>query len=144
MSCESFKELISAYIDAELERTDIIKVEKHVAECKICNEILDSYQKISYSIRSIEIPEPSERALKRIALFPRRKVYRMRRIAVSASLLIILGTLLAPLLKTEENIAQEETPKEYYIVKEEKTPYSEVYYEREGNFVLTSYSGGSF
>jgi len=144
MSCGTIKELISAYIDAELESVDIIRVEEHVAKCENCNNILTSYQNISYSVRSIEIPQPSEKVLKRIILFPRRKVYRLRRLAVSASLLIILGTLLSPLLRTQENIIAQETPKEYYIVKEEKTPYSEVYYEREGNFVLTSYSGGSF
>ena len=143
MNCESIKELISAYIDAELERADILKVEEHIENCENCNNILKSYQNISYRISSIEIPKPSEKVLKRIILFPRRKVYRLRRLAVSASLLVILGTLIAHLFRTEENIAQE-TPKEYYIVKEEKTPYSEVYYEREGNFVLTSYSGGSF
>lgn len=143
MNCESIKEFISAYIDAELERTDIIKVEEHIGKCKNCSDTLKSYQNISYSICSIEIPKPSEKVLKRIIFFPRRKVYRLRRIAVSASLLLILGTLLAPVFRTEETIAQE-TPKEYYIVKEEKTPYSEVYYERDGNFVLTNYSGGSF
>ena len=143
MICESIKELISAYVDAELERVDIIKVEEHIEKCENCNNILESYQNISYRISSIEIPKPSEKVLRNIILFPRRKVYRLRRIAVSASLLVILGTLLVPLFRTEENIAQE-TPKEYYIVKEEKAPYTEVYYEREGNFVLTSYSGGSF
>jgi predicted anti-sigma-YlaC factor YlaD len=143
MSCESIKELISAYIDAELERVDILRVEEHIEECESCKNILKSYQNISYNISSIEIPEPSEKVFKRIFLFPRRKVYRLRKIAVSASLLVILGTLIAPLVRTEENITQE-TPKEYYIVKEEETPYTEVYYEREGNFVLTSYSGGSF
>jgi predicted anti-sigma-YlaC factor YlaD len=143
MSCEPIRELISAYIDAELERTDIIRVEEHVEKCENCNNLLKSYQNISSRIYSIEIPKPSEKVFKRIILFPRRKVYRLRRVAVSASLLIILGTLIVPLLRTEENIAQE-NPKDYYIVKEEKTPYSEVYYEREGNFVLTSYSGGSF
>jgi len=143
MSCESIKELISAYIDAELERVDILRVEEHIEKCENCSNILKSYQNISSSICSIEIPEPSEKVLKRIIMFPRRKVYRLRRLAVSASLLVILGTLIAPLFRSEENIAQE-TPKEYYIVKEEKTPYTEVYYEREGNFVLTSYSGGSF
>ena len=143
MSCELIKELISAYIDAELERDDIIRVEEHIEKCENCNNILTSYQNISSRICCIEIPQPSEKVFKRIMLFPRRNVYRLRRIAVSASLLIILGTLIAPLLRTEKNIAQE-NPKDYYIVKEEKTPYSEVYYEREGNFVLTSYSGGSF
>jgi hypothetical protein len=143
MSCESFKELISAYIDAELERADILKVEEHIRKCEKCNSLLSSYQSISSDICSIEIPKPSERVLRRISLFPRRKVYRLRKLAVSVSLLVILGTLISPLFKTEKNITQE-TPKEYYIVKEEKTPYTEVYYQREGNYVLTSYSGGSF
>ncbi len=143
MSCESIKELISAYIDAELERDDILKVEKHVEKCENCYNILKSYQNISSCIYSIEIPKPSEKVLKRIIMFPRRKVYRLRKIAVSASLLVILGTLIAPLFRAEETIVQE-TPKEYYIIKEEQTPYAEVHYEREGNFVLTSYSGGSF
>jgi hypothetical protein len=143
MSCESIKELISAYIDAELERADILKVEEHIEKCEYCNNVLKSYQNISSCIYAIEIPKPSGKVLKRIIMFPRRKAYRVRRLAVSASLLLILGTLVAPFFRSEETIAQE-TPKEYYIVKEEKTPYSEVYYEREGNFVLTSYSGGSF
>jgi len=144
MNCKTIKELISAYVDGELERVDILRVEEHIGKCENCANILESYTSISLNVRSIEIPKPSEKVLKRIILFPRRKVYRLRRLAVSASLLIILGTLLSPLLRTQENIIAQETPKEYYIVKEEKTPYSEVYYEREGNFVLTSYSGGSF
>ena len=143
MNCESIKELISAYIDAELERNDILRVEEHIEECEYCNNILKSYQNISSCICTIEIPKPSEKVLRKISMFPRRKVYRLRRLAVSASLLVILGTLIAPLFRGEETITQE-NPKEYYIVKEEKTPYTEVYYEREGNFVLTSYSGGSF
>lgn len=143
MSCESIKELISAYIDAELERDDILKVEEHTRKCESCHNILKSYQNISSCIYSIEIPKPSEKVLRNIIMSPRRKVYRLRKIAVSASLLLILGTLIAPLFRTEKTIAQE-NPKEYYIIKEEQTPYSEVHYEREGNFVLTSYSGGSF
>ena len=143
MNCESIKELISPYIDAELERVEIIQVEKHTAECEKCKKLLSDYQNISYSVRSIPIPKPSEKVLRRILLFPRRRVYLLRRLALGASFMIILGSLMIPLLRTEEKIA-EENPKEYYIVREEKTPYTEVYYEREGNFVLTSYSGGSF
>jgi predicted anti-sigma-YlaC factor YlaD len=143
MNCETIKELISAYIDAELERVEIIQVEKHTEKCEKCKKLLIDYQNISYHVRSIPIPRPSEKVLKRILLFPRRRVYLLRRLALGASFMVILGSLMIPLLRTEEKIA-EENPKEYYIVREEKTPYSEVYYEREGNFVLTSYSGGSF
>jgi predicted anti-sigma-YlaC factor YlaD len=143
MNCETIKELISPYIDAELERVEIIQVEKHIEKCEKCKKLLIDYQNISYSIRSIPIPRPSEKVLKRILMFPRRRVYLLRRLALSASFMVILASLMIPLLRTEEKIA-EENPKEYYIVREEKTPYTEVYYEREGNFVLTSYSGGSF
>jgi predicted anti-sigma-YlaC factor YlaD len=143
MNCKIIKELLSAYIDAELDRADIIKVEEHIEKCKNCKKILNNYQEISLSICSIEIPKPSEKTIKRIIMFPRRKVYRLRKLAVSASFLVLLGILIIPLFRTEENIAQENA-KEYYILKEEKTPYAEVHYEREGNFILTSYSGGSF
>ncbi len=143
MNCEIIKELISPYIDAELERVEIIRVEKHTEKCEKCRKLLIDYQNISYSVRSITIPAPSEKVMKRILLFPRRRVYLMRRLTLATSFMVIMGLLMIPLLRTEKTIA-EENPKQYYIVKEEKTPYTEVYYEREGNFVLTSYSGGSF
>ena len=77
MNCESIKELISAYIDAELERADILKVEEHIENCENCNNILKSYQNISYRISSIEIPKPSEKVLKSILLFPIRHRYKL-------------------------------------------------------------------
>jgi predicted anti-sigma-YlaC factor YlaD len=144
MSCKNIKELLSAYIDGELERLDILRVEEHIEECENCVNILESYKSISINVKSIEIPKPSEKVLKNIILFPRRKIYRLRRLAVGTCFILILGTLLIPLIKTEEQNITQESPKEYYVVKEEQTPYTEVHYEREGNFVLTSYSGGSF
>lgn len=143
MNCEIIKELISPYIDAELERVEILQVEKHTEKCEKCKKLLIDYQNISYSVRGIPIPAPSEKVMKRILLYPKRRVYLLRRLTLATSFMVILGLLMIPLLRTEETIA-EENPKQYYIVKEEKTPYTEVYYEREGNFVLTSYSGGSF
>ena len=144
MSCKNIKELISAYLDGELERVDILRVEEHIEECNNCYNTLESYKSISINVKSIEIPKPSEKVLKSITLFPRRNVYRLRRLAFGTCFLLILGTLLVPIIKTEEKNIAQENPKEYYVVKEEKTPYTEVHYEREGNFVLTSYSGGSF
>ncbi|MEO0292831.1 MAG: zf-HC2 domain-containing protein [candidate division WOR-3 bacterium] len=147
MSCESIKELISAYIDAELERIDITKVENHIKKCDECNKLLHSYQSIRYSIRSIEIPKPSDEILKRIVRFPRRNLYRLRKVALSFSFLSLLAISLLPFLKNEERYISEEVREEYknyYIIREEKNPYVEVYYEKEGNFLLTNYSGGSF
>ena len=144
MSCKTIKELLSAYIDAELDRVDILRVEEHIEECGNCASILESYKSISINVKSIEIPKPSEKVLRNIMRLPRRKTYRLRRLALGTCFLLILGTLLIPMIKTEEQNITQESPKEYYVVKEEEIPYTEVHYEREGNFVLTSYSGGSF
>jgi len=54
-----------------------------------------------------------------------------------------LGALLILTLGHQSNITEEE-PKEYYIMKEESTPYMEIVYEKEGNYILTNYEGGSF
>jgi predicted anti-sigma-YlaC factor YlaD len=144
MSCKTIKELLSVYIDGELDRVDILRVEEHIEKCENCANILESYKSISINVKSIEIPKPSEKVLRNIMLFPRRKIYRLRRLAVGTCFLLILGTFLIPLIKTEEKNITQESPKGYYVLKEEQTPYTEVHYEREGNFVLTSYSGGSF
>lgn len=144
MSCKTIKELLSAYMDGELDRVDILVVEEHIDKCGNCANILESYESISLNVRSIEIPKPSEKVLKNIMRFPKRKIYRLRRLAVGTCFLLILGTLLVPLLTPKEKNITQESPKEYYVIKEEQTPYTEVHYEREGNFVLTSYSGGSF
>ena len=71
MNCEVIKELISPYIDAELERVEIIEFEKHTDKCEKCKKLLVDYQNISYSIRSIPIPHPSEKVLRNILLFPK-------------------------------------------------------------------------
>lgn len=141
MNCSKIEELLSPYIDGELSRDEIIRVERHILECKNCEELLKDFQLIKEKVRGIEIPQPSLRIKKKIIGYARPRNYFLR-IIFSASLLTGLGALLVLTLGHQPYIA-EEKPKEYYIMKEERTPYMEILYETEGDYILTNYEGGS-
>jgi len=142
LNCKRIEELLSPYIDGELKRDDIIKVDNHFEECKKCRKLLKDFQLVKEMVRRIEIPRPSLRIEKKILGYGRRRNYFLRFI-FSTSLLSGLGALLILTLGHQSNITEEE-PKEYYIMKEESTPYMEIVYEKEGNYILTNYEGGSF
>jgi len=141
LNCKEIEELLSPYIDGELNREEIIKVEKHILECKKCNELLKDFQLIKSKIKSIEIPQVSLRIERKILGYNRLRNYFLRLI-FSTSLLTGLGALLILTIGNQPTIV-EEKPKEYYIVKEERTPYMEVLYETDGDYMLTNYEGGS-
>ncbi len=141
MNCKETEELLSPYIDGELNREEIIKVEKHILECKKCGELLKDFKLIKNKIKSIEIPQVSLRVERKILGYNRLRNYFLRLI-FSTSLLTGLGALLILTLGNQPSIV-EEKPKEYYIVKEERTPYMEILYETDGDYILTNYEGGS-
>ncbi len=141
MNCKETEELLSPYIDGELNREEIIKVEKHILECKKCGELLKDFKLIKNKIKSIEIPQVSLRVERKILGYNRIRNYFLRLI-FSTSLLTGLGALLILTLGNQPSIV-EEKPKEYYIVKEERTPYMEILYETDGDYILTNYEGGS-
>ena len=141
MNCKEIEELLSPYIDSELNREKIIEVEKHILECKKCKELLKDFQLIKNKIKSIEIPQISLRVERKILGYNRVRNYFLRLI-LSTSLLTGLGALLILTLGNQPSIV-EEKPKEYYIVKEERTPYMEILYETDGDYMLTNYEGGS-
>jgi hypothetical protein len=141
LNCKEIEELLSPYIDGELNREEIIKVENHILECKECKELLKDFQLIKSKIKSIEIPQISQRVERKILGYNRLRNYFLRLI-FSTSLLTGLGALLILTLGNQPTIV-EEKPKEYYIVKEERTPYMEVLYETDGDYMLTNYEGGS-
>lgn len=45
--CSEYQELISAYVDSELDDSDAIRVEKHLETCESCSAILRLYRVIS-------------------------------------------------------------------------------------------------
>jgi hypothetical protein len=141
LNCKETEELLSPYIDGELNREEIIKVEKHILECKKCGELLKDFKLIKNKIKSIEIPQVSLRVERKILGYNRIRNYFLRLI-FSTSLLTGLGALLILTLGNQPSTV-EEKPKEYYIVKEERTPYMEILYETDGDYILTNYEGGS-
>lgn len=161
MKCNKIEDLLSPYLDGELERDDIIRVEKHLSECEKCSLTLKSFVLIKQKVRRIEIPEVDRTVREKVLSGAGRRKYfqpvklwrevlafsrsrrHILRFIFSTSLLVVLGALLIPLLRTDNKVTQK-NPKQYYIMKEEKGPYTEVVYEKEGNYVLTNYRGGSF
>lgn len=141
MDCSRFEELISPYMDGELATEEIIRLEKHFDKCSSCRKLLQDFQMIRQKTRKMEIPHPSIKIEKAIVGYGTRKNYFLRFI-FSTSLFFGIGALLFQILSTPEVIVKE-NPKDYYIVKEEEAPYIETVYEKQGNYILTDYEGGS-
>jgi hypothetical protein len=61
MNCEDLKELLSAYADGELSRTQREFVGEHVAGCAVCGDTLKKYMKVNKQIASLrESPTPQD------------------------------------------------------------------------------------
>lgn len=59
-NCEEYGELISAYVDGELEGVNAAAVEKHIAECAECRKMYEEFVSLGETAR--EIPQPDEAA----------------------------------------------------------------------------------
>jgi len=78
LNCKRIEELLSPYIDGELKRDDIIRVDNHFEECEKCRKLLKDFQLVKEMVRSIEIPRPSLRIEKKILGYGRRRNYFLR------------------------------------------------------------------
>ncbi|MCK4420904.1 zf-HC2 domain-containing protein [candidate division WOR-3 bacterium] len=145
MNCERIEELLSPYVDGELLTAEIQEVDDHLEKCEKCRELLVDFQSLSIMVKSIEIPEPSVKIRSRVIGYQARRNYFLRFI-FSTSLLMGLGALLFHIVGPTSIpvMSVKDEPKKYYIVKEERAPYIETVYETEGNYILTTYEGGSF
>ncbi|MGB9720771.1 MAG: anti-sigma factor family protein [bacterium] len=57
--CDFSIELLSAYIDNELNENDRQAVETHIKSCPVCQKIVEQFRVIDDSIRELEFEEPS-------------------------------------------------------------------------------------
>lgn len=57
--CESFREEISAYLDGELAASRRLELERHLAGCASCQEVLDAQRWLLERLRELSPPEPS-------------------------------------------------------------------------------------
>ncbi len=100
MVCESIRELLSAYLDNEIDDELKRRVEQHLAVCSECVRDLDTMRLIDDSIREAPVEEPSRefvfalnrRIQDRISARPRPKWLRVfpLLIPIAATALIVL------------------------------------------------------
>ncbi len=119
MKCEHIRELMSAYIDNEINEVDKIKFEKHIAECTECKEeyelLMDIVKECS-DIDEVELPEDFREELhnklqkakesksRRFSSFIRKNRWQTITASSIAAVLIFaiaFGALNAPMSKGE-------------------------------------------
>ncbi len=117
MKCTDMRELLSAYADGELRRTQREYVEAHLARCTECQELLANYVQIGRLVSSLEtIPvmanHPSsirEGAMSKIKIgYEPKRNRRVWQVAIASALIValIVGMSVAiPLLTEDSNIA---------------------------------------
>ena len=59
MKCDFSIELLSGYLDGELDEKQRIEVEKHLKECQVCKDALKELKQVDDYIRTQEFEEPS-------------------------------------------------------------------------------------
>ncbi len=102
MKCDLPIELLSGYLDGELDSEQTRMVEEHLKACKVCRKELEDLKKLDGYIRSVEVEEPSREFLFAVN---RRVIDRIRKkrrvsffrfapvlvpVAVAALVLIVL------------------------------------------------------
>ena len=55
MNCQEMRGVLDAYIDGELDVANILKFERHLAECASCRALYKNYQNVHESVRA-QIP----------------------------------------------------------------------------------------
>lgn len=100
MKCDLPIELLSGYLDGELDEQQKAQVESHLETCPACQEELDSLRRIDQRVRDRVFEEPSRefvftlnrRIMDKIRVAPRRSLFRLTPIfaPVAAGLLILV------------------------------------------------------
>lgn len=107
MKCELPFELLNAYLDGELDAKQRAYVEAHLKSCPICQEELESLQRIDDGVKTRVFQEPSpefsfglnRRIMDKIRIAPRLSIFRFTPIFVpiaAACLLLIVLTNISP------------------------------------------------
>jgi hypothetical protein len=63
MKCDLPIELLSGYLDEELDTEQTRMVEEHLKACKVCRKELDDLRQLDGHVRSVEVEEPSREFL---------------------------------------------------------------------------------
>lgn len=60
MRCRKSEELISLYVDGDLEERRVKALEAHLAGCASCREVLKDFRAMAEAARATGVPEPSD------------------------------------------------------------------------------------
>ncbi|MGB4439865.1 MAG: DUF4349 domain-containing protein [Sedimentibacter sp.] len=66
MNCDEIKNLLSLYIDDELDEEERLLVEEHLQKCEDCQKELEEYKKIIQALKNIPDEEPPSGYCKRL------------------------------------------------------------------------------
>jgi anti-sigma factor RsiW len=73
MTCERIEELLSAYLEGELNQTDRAEVESHLAGCADCGALLAVLSRTQKALAGFPELDPSPGLLARLVAIPERK-----------------------------------------------------------------------
>lgn len=97
--CEQHAELLSEYLDGELEALESSRVERHLRQCAECRQVMASFQAVNRLVAdssSLPAPELETRIRQAVLPAPKRQVRPLRslaRLAAAAAVLIAFSLI---------------------------------------------------
>jgi hypothetical protein len=111
MKCDLPIELLSGYLDGELDEQQKAQVEAHLKTCPACQEELDSLRRIDERVRGRVFEEPSRefmftlnrRIMDKIRVAPRRSLLRLTPVFAPAAAALLILVILINLSPSKKN-----------------------------------------
>ncbi|MCK4251162.1 zf-HC2 domain-containing protein [candidate division WOR-3 bacterium] len=102
MKCDLRVELLSGYLDGELDKKQKAEIEKHLKECEACRKELEELRQLDEHVRTAEIEEPSRefifninrRVLEKVKKKPRFRLFRFSPILAPAAVALLVFVVL--------------------------------------------------
>jgi len=103
MKCREERELLSGYLDGELNDEQRRKVERHLAECASCKKELEELKQLDEYVRTVEIEEPTRefvfsltrKVMQNVKKKPRFSFFRLTPMLVPITVAILVIIVLA-------------------------------------------------
>jgi len=75
MTCERFKELLSAYLEGELAAEERREMDAHAASCSACAELLSVFREMQRALAGFPEVEPGPALMVKLYAIPERKPF---------------------------------------------------------------------
>ena len=112
MKCDLPVELLSGYLDGELDEQQKTRVESHLKNCPACREELEALRQIDEHVRDRVYEEPSRefqftlnrRVMEKIRTAPRRSFFKLTPIFAPAAAAILILVILINISPSNRNV----------------------------------------